>query len=108
MLLTDREIASLIILAAIIIFALVRNRRGVWSAIVGMLRAAFAGKLLVLHAAYAGYVALVIWAAATIWLCHTYMLKDTIITAAAVGFPLIAKPSRARGTAASLQTSCLS
>ncbi|WP_234659797.1 hypothetical protein [Agromyces marinus] len=97
MLLTDREIASLIILAAIVIFALVRDRRGTWSAIVGVLRSAFAGRLLVLYAAYAGYVALVIWGAATTWLWHAYMLKDTIITAAAVGFPLIARSITGKG-----------
>ena len=87
---TNREIASLILIMLVIGFAVYKDPRGMASTALGVLKAAFAWKLLLIYVLYVAYVATLVWLANMVDLWDFYMLKDTILTAVVVGFPLVA------------------
>lgn len=73
--LTNRDIAFLVWLAAVVVFLLVRSDTR--SSIAGVFRALW-GKLLVLFAVYAIYIALTVLLARQLGLWHEGLLKDTL------------------------------
>ena len=91
MTLTNREIASLILLLAFFAFALLKDFKGVGSSIVRLVSAALGPRLLLVYVCYLAYATGTIWLAAALGAWTPDLLKDTMITVLIVGFPILAK-----------------
>lgn len=95
---TTREIASAIVFVSVISLAvfLSRDRAGIRSSSVGVVRAIFGRQILISIGAYFLYAAMVLVAAHRLKIWSFDTLKDALITVIFVGFPLVMNASSSR------------
>lgn len=101
-LLNDREWASVILLVgfALIIACIPSVRRSVGPSIKALLAAATTPKILVIFGGFIVWIAAVIWLAASWRFWQFDLIKDSVVVAATVGFPLLFKAVEAAKGAA--------
>jgi hypothetical protein len=83
--LTNRELASLIILAAFVVLSALVARAEL--KVIGKL--VFASRITLLFGLYLVYAAAVVWLAAVIGVWHLSLLKDTVVVILSISFPLL-------------------
>lgn len=89
--LNEREIASAILLAAYVAFALLnpKARGPVIQSLADVAEALWKRAIIITLLAFMGWVVLCVWSAALLGVWRPPLLKDTILTATVVGLPLL-------------------
>jgi hypothetical protein len=98
---TNRELASAIVFTAVVLALILsaKNRRDIWTSFGGLARAYFARSIQTAILCYFLYVGVVVWSAWGLGLWSIALLKDTLITAVFVGFPLAMSANKIRSGA---------
>jgi hypothetical protein len=99
--LTNRELASAIVFSAVVLALLLfaKNRRDIWKSFGGLARAFFVRSIQTAILCYFLYVGVVVSAAWELGFWNIALLKDTLITAVFVGFPLAMSANKIRSGA---------
>lgn len=93
---TNREIASLllIVLIAVALLVFAKNRSEIWLSVHDLIRAFLNWRILVVVAVYLVYATGTVAIAASLGLWHHGLLKDTLVTTLFVGLPLVVNASK--------------
>ena len=85
--LTNREIATLILLAALVIWVLAMP--SVRSSVIGMIKIFVSRQIVLINLIYLGYAAVVVYAAYLLRVWDVELFKDTVVVLLVVGYPMV-------------------
>lgn len=92
--LTNRETATLILIGALFVWALTKS--DVRKSFGGVVRAFFHRSIVIVVLLYLTYSGLVVWLAFLVGAWNTELLKDTILVALTIGFPMVFNATSAK------------